>query len=64
MEEKRCPFRKSADGEFVSCYGDECMAFTEYHTVNALAGGTCLAKSQKYTICRMITPIMQNYGCV
>lgn len=29
-ETKRCPFRKREDGEYMPCYGNECMAYVEY----------------------------------
>lgn len=63
-DEKLCPFHKDADGNFKACYGAECMAYAEYYSVSATVNECCISESQKYSMCRMFTPVVQNYGCV
>lgn len=30
QENMRCPFRRTKEGDFMACYGKDCMAYCEY----------------------------------
>lgn len=64
-EIKRCPFRKSEDGEFAPRYGNGCMAYTEYDQPVISMSTQCGVESPlaHLTICkRMPSPVPVYYG--
>ena len=64
-EIKRCPFRKTADGEFAECYGAECMAYLEYDATpyTVFSKGGEQQESQHITMCHMMPMPGFGGGC-
>lgn len=59
MEEMRkCPFRRTAGGEFLPCYGATCAAYKEYEQMDFVpCGGSSVKSSVEHRlvpICRML----------
>lgn len=46
--EKKCPFRKDKDGEYLECYGSECMAYYEYEVPKYDYENTCFCNARSY----------------
>lgn len=59
----RCPFRKDEDGDFLPCYGAECMAYYEYDAPLAVytpKTDLTAVPTTHITMCRMMAPVVPD----
>ena len=62
----RCPFRKDEDGDFLPCYGAECMAYYEYDAPLAVytpKTDLTAVPTTHITRCRMMAPVVPPVTC-
>lgn len=60
----KCPFRQDEQGEFLDCYGADCMAYYEYTPAPITLGQTTsLATNTKpIPVCRRMLASAPYYG--
>lgn len=62
----KCPFRQNEHGEFMPCYGAECMAYLEYDQPALFLSMQCSGDQTpvRLTLCRrMAQPMPYGGGC-
>lgn len=60
----KCPFRTDEKGEFMECYGKECMAYWEQLGITQLMpDGTTSNPTIKYCKKMMMPPPLSYRGC-
>lgn len=66
INKMKCPFRKDEHGEFMPCYGAECMAYLEYdqHVLSLTTQCNSNSPPVHLTLCRrMAQPMYYGGGC-
>lgn len=53
---KKCPFRRTADGAFLPCYGAGCAAYKEYEQMDFVP---CSGSSGKSAVSHRLVPVCQ-----